>query len=272
MWGIRRKTLFLASKVFKASFQQKQMFPAGYANFSYHRSKADLSSPKTAKVACGTGRIEMLLEEELETRGLELSDGNLAIDKEKSEINIYRSLVLPEKGLSVAYNRAYPDQYGFDKMMRLMGCELRKASGYPQQDMIDMSLSDLFKKYLIRNMCFTEKTTFSRNTSPEAWIQGKMKFIPDPDGNISEEHAEYSVGLSDSFIEEIAGACHKNGKSLSAKWRNILANKEEPLEIDTFLRMIDICLARSNDESVKVYRNLRKCGSFIMDTIFKDSI
>lgn len=247
-----------------------QMSPAGYASFKYHCRIGNLSSQKTVKVACGTGNIEMVSEEELRTLGLKLPDGNLNIDEESGEISIYRSLALPKKSLSVAYSRIYPSQYGFDKMMTRMGHMLKKAHRY-QPDMTSMDLSDLFEQYLVRNLGFTEKSTFSYDTSTEAWIRGRVKFSS-PTGSGVLEEAEYSMGLSDGFIEEIAKTCQKNGKGISTRRRNILARKKAPLGIDTFLRMVDIRSATSEDENAKDYRNLTKCTSFIVGIALKDYI
>lgn len=241
------------------------MFPAGYANFSYCCKIENSSSQRTTEVACGTSYIELVLAEGLSAHGLELPNGKLTIDKERGEINVYRNLALPKKGLFVAYNRVYPSQYGFDGMMKRMAWELKEA--HEDQDITDMSLSHLFKKYLIRNMVFTEKTTFSRNTSPEAWIQGRVKFTPTPNDGIPEEHAESSIGLSDSFIEYISEVCQRNnGKSLSTRRRNILSNREVPLEVDRFLRAVDIHTSTINGE------NLKKYNLFITNMLFEDSI
>jgi hypothetical protein len=214
----------------------------------------------------------MALEEELGTRGLELLDGNLTINKEKGEINMHRSLALPEKGLSVAYDRIYPSQYGFDEMMRRMGRRLKKAHMYRPDERFT-TLSDLFEDYLIGNLGFTEKATFSRDTSAEAWMRGRVKFALSLSDGIAKEHAEYSVGLSDAFIEEICQASQKrNGRSLSTRRRNILARKEEPLGIDTFLHVVGIRPATSKDEYIKAHKNFRKCGSFLVSVAFKDYI
>jgi len=218
------------------------------------------------------GYIELVLAEGLGARGLEMPHGDLTIDKEKGEISIHRSLALSEKGLSVAYSRIYPSQYGFDKLMRLMGRRLKKAQIYQPNETF-RALSNLFKDYLIDNLAFTEKGSFSHDTSPEAWIQGRVKFTTKPNGVVPEQHAEYSIGLSDAFIEEISEACQKrNGKGLYTRRRNTLAKREEPLGIDTFLRVVDIYPATSKDENVKAHKNLRKCGSFLAGVTFKDYI
>lgn len=247
------------------------MFPAGYGNFSYSCKIGRSFSQTTTDVACGTGNIEMVTEEELRIRGLKLPEGNLTIDKEKGEISIHRSLALPEKELSVVYDRIYPSQYGFDEMMRRMRRTLKKAHIYEPCERF-RTLSDLFNDYLVSNLSFTEKTTFSRDTSPEAWIQGMVKFSPIADGKVPEEQAEYSIGLSDSFIEELTEACQKDDKTLSTRRRNILARKEEPLGIDTFLRAVDIYPATSKYEDVKARKNLGKCVSFLSRILFKDYI
>jgi len=216
------------------------VFPEGYANFNYYCTIGRLSSPRTTKVACGTCNVELALEEELSTRRLELPDGNLTTNKEKSEISIHRSLALPEKGLSVGYDRIYPSQYGFDEMMRRMGRALKKAYIY-EPDETFVALSDVLKNYLVRNLGFTETATFSHDNSSEAWIQGRAKFTPNPGGDVPKEHAECSISLSDAFIEEISEACQKtNGRILSGRRRNMLAKKEEPLGIDTFLRVVGV--------------------------------
>jgi hypothetical protein len=246
------------------------MFPAGYADFSYSCRIGRSSSKRTTEVACGTSYIELLLDEGLDARGLELPHGNLTIDNEKGEISIHRSLALPEEGLSVAYSRIYPSQYGFDKMMRLTRRRLKKGHIYQPSETF-ITLSNLFHDYLVRNLGFTEKVVFSYGTSSESWVQGRTRFVPSSDGAVPEEHAEYSVGLSDRFIEEISELGEENnGRSLSIRRRNILARKEEPLGIDTFLRAVDIYPARSKDENVKSYKNLRKCSAFLMRIIFKE--
>jgi len=241
------------------------MFQAGYANFDYPYKVGDSYSQRATEVACGKSYIEFVLTEGLNAFGLELPNGELTIDKEKNEISIYRSLLLPQKNLSVEYSRIYPPQYGFDRMIKRMARELREAHEDP--DITDMSLSDLFKEYLIRNMCFAEKTVFNRNIFPETWVEGKVKFNPTANYGIPEKCAEYSIGLSSSFIEDISEECQaNNGKSLSTRRRNILSNRQEPLDIDKFLRAVDI------RPSTIVEENLKKYNLFITNMLFRDLI
>ena len=57
------------------------MFPAGYTHFSYGYGKVgSLPRVKTAKITCGLGNLEAVLDEDLHAHGLEFPDGNLTID------------------------------------------------------------------------------------------------------------------------------------------------------------------------------------------------
>ena len=247
-----------------------KMFPAGYTNFSYYHRSNGLASPRTAEIACGTGDLELLLEEGLHRRGLELPDGNLTIDRENREIEIRRDLTLSENSPSVHYSRSYPLYGGLGQMMEIVDrmledCHLDRVGS-------SLQLSRVFERYLINNSAFSESVVLSKDRCSKVGVQGTVRFTRREFG-AAEEHAEYSICSNAPFLGEISKAYRNNtGNNLSIRRQNILARKDKPLKIDTFLRVIDINPASSKYGSRKVYRNLRKCSSFLANVTFEDYI
>lgn len=201
---------------------------------------------------------------------LEIPDGNLRIDKEKNEINIFRSFALSEEGAFVFYSRLYPPQQGVEEVVAAIDRMLERAYTRPMNEDF---LARQFEKYIVHNLDFIEKVTIRPDTSSEAEIQGMVSFHPCEESVISIEEGEYSVCLTRGFIDKISEAYRKNsGRDLSARRRKVLARKQDPLKVDTFLRAMDIHPAASKYQSNRVYRNLRKCTSFLADITFRDAI
>lgn len=235
-----------------------------------HRQRGHSPRVRNTKVVCGTGYLEGALDEGLHAIELELPNGILTIDREKSEINIIRSLALSEKGPLVFYNRLYPPQHGTKELVTTVDRTLERA----YKDLLDEhSLSRQFEKYLVDNLDFTEKAAFRSDASSEAEIQGKVSFSTHKESVIPKANIECSICLSEGFIEEISEVYRKDsGQDLTARRRKILAKKQGLLRVDAFLRALDIPLASGRYESTKIYRNLKKCSLFLTGIAFKDAV
>lgn len=248
------------------------MFQVGYANLSYFSKIEHPPSLKNTKVKCGRSTLESALGEELYRRGLKFPEASLSIDKQKREISIRRRFASSQNASTISYSRLYPPQEGFEEMMEIVERMLGKPS-MDQSNGLFLPLSNVFKRYLVENLDFTEKATFSKDTSSRALIHGTVGF-GDP-GKLTgpAEFAEYSISLTGPFVEKISEAYREDsGRDLSARRRKKLAMKEEPLGIDAFLRALDIRPATSKYQERKDYENLRKCTSFLIDVGLRQSI
>jgi len=247
------------------------MLPHGYADLGYQCRVGRSSSSRTTKVTCGRSTFEAMLGNALYARGLEFPDGSLAIDEGIGEISLARGFAFSEAGPSVSYTRLYPRQDGSRKMMEIVERMLRKE-GIDQSEAF-RPLCHVFKDYLVENLGFTEKAVFSSDARSKAWIQGTVEFTRLAEIGAPEEHAEYSMGLTDPFVEEISETYRlRSGKDLSARQQEILANKKELLSIDAFLRAVEIRSSSHTRESTSAQKNLYKCTLFLMDTTLGQAV
>jgi hypothetical protein len=247
------------------------MISTGFAYFECFETQVRAPPVrKFYKVNCGLSSLEAIFGDSLGEFGLCLPRGNIIIDRENKKINMTKRLCRGEKeDAYLLYVRNYFQQENIQNLINEVN---KKVSEKIPADLKKVGLSDIFERFLVNsnNMEFTEKAIFNFDKDSSVIIKGHIIFEPliNMIGPLVEkqEYLVYLEGRAPEKISEIYRGRHNT--SLSERRGNFLRKTRE-LELNAFLRKVDITPTRSKNDYAERAMNLKKTCLFLAEGMFK---
>lgn len=243
------------------------MFPTGFASFTYvDLSPRSHTRIRRTSVNCGQSNLEHAVATACSEHGFSLPEGNLSLHLTPYGSSLARGLALSPTGPSVLYVREYTAQPGFSEMISALDQTLNAIDA---GRLDESSLYNAFAPYLVESMQFTESATLRPDERSEAELSGKVSFLPGSARAPPQEQQEYGLRFNDPFHDRLSRMYES--KRLRARLAKTYSGSDAgPIDVDDFLRVLDVQPSRAEDTQTRVYKNLARCVRALVDTTFED--